>query len=90
LVGYHEYGHAKGGVIAPRPLAFVEHSPAHHHSPRGSEALAKLLIVFVGLSAAEALHLAEGGQLEHPLLDKHAPIAQGVFCTSVGPRDVSI
>src|SRR5215204_4277570 len=60
------------------------------HGPRGSEALAKLLIVFVGLSAAEALHLAEGGQIEHPLLDKHAPIAQGVSCTSVGPRDVSI
>jgi hypothetical protein len=89
-MGYHEYRHAKGGIIAPRPLAFVEHPPAHHDGPRGSEALAKFFIVFVGLSAAEALHLAEGGQIEHPLLDKHTPIAQRVSCPSVRPRDVSI
>src|SRR5215213_11315404 len=79
-----------GGIIPPRHLAFVEHAPAHHHSPCGSESLAKFLLVFVGLSDGEPLHLAEGGQIEHPLLDKHAPIAQGVSCTSVGPRDVSV
>jgi hypothetical protein len=77
-------------VISPWSLSFVEHPPAHHDSPRGSESLAKFLIVFVGLSAAETLDLAEGGQIEHPLLDTHAPIAQGVSCAGVGPRDVSV
>src|SRR5215208_5037626 len=90
FMGKHEYRHAKGGIISPRPLSLVEHPPAHHHSPRGSESLAKFLVVCVGLSAAEALNLAEGGQIEHPLLDKHTPIAQRVSCPSVRPRDVSV
>src|SRR5215212_7092705 len=89
-MGKHEYRHTKGRIIAPGLLSFVEHPPAHHDGSRGCESLTEFLVVRVSLATGEALDLAEGGQIEHPLLDEHAPIAQGVPRASVGARDKPI
>jgi len=71
-------GARKGGGVRPADLTFVEHALAHHVGADAGGGLLEHLVVGVGMAVLKALALALALDVEHPPMDTHPTVAQGV------------